>query len=462
MYSYYALYGVVFALLFAVIPFVYFYFEEKNDDGFGNENRLCTAFKYTIGFVFVAIILMMVGAFVPLRESPPLNATSEWEKIEFLFDDLGKNRGEDALSMVLSILSVLGMVNLIFYTGFGIFSWPMGLIRGTRSAKNQFEEIQDKHLVNQTRINTLKDRERVSGRLTDRERRQLAQLEDEERQNTREEQAVDEVRQTLWYKCRLVLRPLEVVIGVVLGILALLIWISLLLTNIDKAMHSLGPKLGYALPKRTLPNPLDIILVYLQRVFPLDYILIFIITWFLVLATLSGIRNLGVRILFFPLYKLKYKRTRPQGLLMACVTLMLTVLAVNIFLYFVSPQYATYGSQKYISTNVTGVFSDEFDSIESTNVTVSIIPCDSNARPDTCIMTRNSALLTRFFYKAWFFGAIYYWCSWVFIAVSGLAAFYVVIREPKTVTDGINDEDELEESEDEGDLLTRRSSSRVR
>lgn len=67
MYSYYALYGVVFVLLFALIPFVYFFFEEKNDDGFGNEDRLCTAFKYTVGFVFVAVILFLVGAFVPLR-----------------------------------------------------------------------------------------------------------------------------------------------------------------------------------------------------------------------------------------------------------------------------------------------------------------------------------------------------------------------------------------------------------
>lgn len=229
----------------------------------------------------------------------------------------------------------------------------------------------------------------------------------------------------------------------------------LIFDSIDKAMNSLGPKMGYALPKRTLPNPLDIILVYLQKVFPLDYILIFAITWFLVLATLSGIRNIGVRILCIRLYKLKYKRTRPQGLLLACVTLMLTVLAINVFMYLVSPQYTTYGSQKYISTNFTSYSDMEFN--EAINVTVNLIPCNSNARPDTCTMTRNSALLTRFFYKAWFFGAFYYWCSWAFVVVSGLAAFYVVLRRTKQITDGLNDEDELEESEDEGDFLTRRS-----
>ena len=36
--------------------------------------------------------------------------------------------------------------------------------------------------------------------------------------------------------------------------------------SIDKILHSLGPKMGYALPVRKLPNPIDIVLVYAQRV----------------------------------------------------------------------------------------------------------------------------------------------------------------------------------------------------
>ena len=38
------------------------------------------------------------------------------------------------------------------------------------------------------------------------------------------------------------------------------------LHSIDKAMHSLGYKIGYALPTRHLPNPIDIVLVYCQKV----------------------------------------------------------------------------------------------------------------------------------------------------------------------------------------------------
>ena len=36
--------------------------------------------------------------------------------------------------------------------------------------------------------------------------------------------------------------------------------------SIDKAIHSAGPKQGYALAKRSLPNPVDIVLVFSQKV----------------------------------------------------------------------------------------------------------------------------------------------------------------------------------------------------
>ncbi len=39
-----------------------------------------------------------------------------------------------------------------------------------------------------------------------------------------------------------------------------------LVFSIDKVLHSLGPKMGYALPERSLPNPIDITLVFAQKV----------------------------------------------------------------------------------------------------------------------------------------------------------------------------------------------------
>ena len=56
----------------------------------------------------------------------------------------------------------------------------------------------------------------------------------------------------------------------------------------------MGMKMGYALKKRYIPNPIDIILVAFQKAFPLDYILILAMAFFFVMATMSGLRNLGI------------------------------------------------------------------------------------------------------------------------------------------------------------------------
>lgn len=159
-------------------------------------------------------------------------------------------------------------------------------------------------------------------------------------------------------------------------------------------MNGLGMKMGYALVNRTLPNPIDMVLVPLQRVFPLDYILILIVTWFLLLCTMSGIRNLGIRVFGIKMYSLKRRKTRPQGLLLTCVTLIMTVLAINIFVYMISPQYTTFGNQRYIAVD-----NGTAEYLESTNITTHVKSCDLTTKPDQCTMTRNSALLTRFFYK---------------------------------------------------------------
>ena len=42
--------------------------------------------------------------------------------------------------------------------------------------------------------------------------------------------------------------------------------VYILISSLDKALHSLGYKYGYALPKPQLPNPINIVMVYAQKV----------------------------------------------------------------------------------------------------------------------------------------------------------------------------------------------------
>lgn len=176
------------------------------------------------------------SAFVPLREIPNSNnngtSNSSWiDKFKNLIHVLEKNRGEDALSMVLSILTGIGVTNLAIYTAYGMFSWPVSFIKGTKSAKDQMQEIEDRHLNNIFNINSLKEKQRTCGALTDKEIKRLRKLEEEERLNSVEEQYINLYRNSLFYQFRYLLRPLQIVFGIGVLFISILVWISLLITK---------------------------------------------------------------------------------------------------------------------------------------------------------------------------------------------------------------------------------------
>ncbi|KAK8775478.1 hypothetical protein V5799_031168 [Amblyomma americanum] len=244
-------------------------------------------------------------------------------------------------------------------------------------------------------------------------------------------------REGCLYRLCFLPRPLQVVLGIVSALLGLLLWLSLLLSNLDKAMHSLGHRMGYLLPHPTLPNPLDMALVWLQRLSysSLDFALMLALLLLLVACTIYGLQHIGICCLFVRMYRLDLGLARPRALLLLCFTLVFVVLALDVLVYSVCPQYATYGSQHFQSINGTQ-------------------PCDGYAPPEECIMSRSSALLVRYFFKAWIFGAAYYWATWLFLG-STVVSFIIVMarcRQSSAETDSYelkSDESGSDESEDD-------------
>jgi hypothetical protein len=49
------------------------------------------------------------------------------------------------------------------------------------------------------------------------------------------------------------------------------------------------------------------------------------------------------------MYRFSRQRTKPQAILMLCSLLMFIVVAINVFVYLLIPQYAIYGDQHYSS-----------------------------------------------------------------------------------------------------------------
>jgi LMBR1 domain-containing protein 1 len=67
------------------------------------------------------------------------------------------------------------------------------------------------------------------------------------------------------------------------------------LTNIDKAIHCKDAKSGYVLRNGTLPNPTDMLLVYAQVAFPLDYIIYTGIVLFFMISSVFGVKQIGIK-----------------------------------------------------------------------------------------------------------------------------------------------------------------------
>lgn len=167
-----------------------------------------------------------------MRPIPDPNKNATWiDKFKNIINVLEKNRGEDALSMVLSILTAIGVTNVAIFTAYGMFSWPVSFIKGTKSARNQMQEIEERHLNITFNINCLKEKLKTTGSLSQSEMTRLQRLEEQQRINNFEERLVNLYRSSLFYKFRFILRPVQIFFGILIVLISIFIWISLVITK---------------------------------------------------------------------------------------------------------------------------------------------------------------------------------------------------------------------------------------
>ncbi|NXX91407.1 LMBD1 protein, partial [Centropus bengalensis] len=422
LYGYYTLYSIILFCVFLWIPFVYFYYEEKEEDDGNTCLHVKSALKYTLGFMTVCAVLLLIGAFVPL-DIPNKKNSTEWEKVKLLFEEFGSSHGLTALSFSISSLTVIGMLAAITYTAYGMSALPLNLIKGTTSAAyERLENTEDIEEVEQHLLR-IKSKCRDGRPLSSRDRRSVQQLEERLRTLRRRERHLESIEKSWWTKFCEAIRPLKIVWGVFFIIVALLFTVSLFLSNLDKALHSAGFDSGFIILGTNLTNPLNMLLPVLQTVFPLDYILITTIVMYFIFTSMAGIRNMGVWFFWIRLYKIRRGKTRPQALLFLCMILLLIVLHTSYMIYSLAPQYVMYGSQKYL-VQVRLPFAFLLDQ---------------------CIVTRTYLFLHKF----WFFSAAYYFGNWAFIAVFLIGLIVSCCKGKKSVIEGEVDEDDSDMSDDE-------------
>eukprot|EP00005_Dracoamoeba_jomungandri_P001882 CAMPEP_0174256698 /NCGR_PEP_ID=MMETSP0439-20130205/5906_1 /TAXON_ID=0 /ORGANISM="Stereomyxa ramosa, Strain Chinc5" /LENGTH=457 /DNA_ID=CAMNT_0015339425 /DNA_START=141 /DNA_END=1514 /DNA_ORIENTATION=- len=415
---YYVLYGTMLAFAFAVIPFTYFFFEE-----FGDNVTFCkrvfAGLKYTIFSIIIICLLFIAGLFVQ-GKAPSGEDYEGW--IKDVFD--AENRGDSAILFALSCATLLGLIPWFSYSAYGLSALPIGWLKGKRNLEAEAEDLEMDLQVTRQKRRAISASYLGGDHISRRDRSALTLLSNKEDELSQKKERLEEAR-SCWNKCLRIFRPFKFVLGLVFLLLSLVIVGATVMTLIERIVYSdCGIACGFSLSKsKDWFNPLDTFLVVMSKFFPLDYIVVGILVVYIYLATFSGISKIGIRALWINLYKVSKGVTRPQGMLLATLFMMFTILALNLSVLSLFPQYATFGSQQYLDSDDNQV------------------PCSLTSDTDQCTMTQIATIVNRVTMKIPFFGIVFYFSNWVFVACYLLGFIVALCVKKKSNVEGYDSSD---------------------
>ena len=271
------------------------------------------------------------------------------------------------------------------------------------------------------------------GNIPPKDRRELDALVREERTLVRRERLAAEASGEgqgwiikTWTKIEAVFRPLKLIGGLFLMLVALFIWVSMLLTGIDKAKNSIcKSRCGYILGYVNVFNPINWIFVMSSKIFPIDYVVFLLLVLLFFASSVVGIAAIGIRFLWIKLFQIRKGHTSPQALLMATVLLTLIALAMNYSLaMFVAPQYTHYGPQTYCDLPLRY----PTDQPDCSTHKSKIRPCSelstSQAARNVCTPSVVSTFLDSITVNFSFFGVVCFWAQFAFLGMYYIPALW--------------------------------------
>lgn len=335
--------------------------------------------------------------------------------------------GERALTFAVGLLITLGTILYVIYTASGLALSPISLIKTAPSisAPGLAATTASALKANRERQRQLEARNfgRPDG-LNTKDRRELDSLVREERTLVRRERLAAEARgegrsklMKAWAKIQAIFRPIKLLGGILLLLIAIVIWVSMLLTAIDKVKNSIcKTNCGYILGHINIFNPVNWILIQSAKVFPVDYILVAVLVLFFFSSSIIGIASLGIRFLWVRIFQIRKGHTSPQALLMTTVMLTLISFAINYALVtVVAPQYAIFGPQRFCTRPPTHS-DDQPDCSQHPEL---IRPCselsDSPAAAKVCTPSIVSTFINRITINFPFYGVVLFWAQFAFL-----------------------------------------------
>lgn len=228
-----------------------------------------------------------------------------------------------------------------------------------------------------------------------------------------------------WTKIEALFRPVKLLGGIFLLLLALFIWVSMLLTAIDKIKNSVCKShCGYILGYANILNPFNWIFVKASKVFPIDYVLYLLLVVFFFSSSVVGIATIGIRFLWIKIFTIRKGHTSPQALLMATVMLTLISLATSYAIaMLVAPQYTHYGPQTYCDRPLAHPTDQPDCSTNHNRIRSCSEATTSQAAANVCTPSVGSRFLDRISVNFSFFGAVIFWAQFAFLGAF-LGFFY--------------------------------------
>ncbi|KAI2630346.1 hypothetical protein GGS26DRAFT_558911 [Hypomontagnella submonticulosa] len=463
---YYTLYSFDALLCLIVIPFSYFWFEEYDEveEQEGNQtfgSRLWGAFKYTIAFVLLVVIIFLVGFFVPAAGA---RGDGKHLDLDFFKRLLDENHGEKALTFGVGLLTTLGTLLYIVYSGAGLALFPISFIKSAPSVSAPQLSENTASQLEQNRERQRQIEMRNAGRsegMPTKDRRELDDLAREERTLIRRERLAAEAQGEgkgfivrAWGKVCALFRPIKLIGGIIIIVLSLIVWVSMLITGIDKAVNSVCKEhCGYILAHINVFQPINWLFVQTARAFPVDYVLMALLILLFFSASVSGLAAIGIRFLWLRIFQIRKGRTTPQALLVATVMLSLITLGINYAIaMMVAPQYASYGTQTFCDLPPRHPLgrpdcSDQPDAVKPCSEWVSSSSRWPRETQDVCTPTVMSTFLNRITLNWPFFGDVSFWAQFAFLGIFLIVFLTSLFRAPKLNMGDIDEEAEADEEE---------------
>eukprot|EP00742_Colponemidia_sp_Colp-10_P004484 GILJ01004787.1.p1 GENE.GILJ01004787.1~~GILJ01004787.1.p1 ORF type:complete len:537 (-),score=77.19 GILJ01004787.1:248-1813(-) len=399
---YYFLYSSLLAFAFCIVPFAYFYYEEDDLDVTVRE-KMWAAFKYTICFLVVIVVLVVIGVVIK-------HGKVDGDRLEWLNKLIAEqDQGDTTICFVIGCLTVVGVILWNVYSSMGIAHVPFRFVKAQdEETRYHNEEVNSDLAVSRDQIRGLYANSVMTGRkMTKKDKKRLELLKKQERLLSNRQTRLLRDENGIWNRCGPYLRPLELIIGLFLLGFSLLIFTSLFIATLDRAMNSTcGIKCGYAIVKTSIFNPIDQLFLAMSKAFPLDIIGLGGMCLFICLSTLSAVTWIGVRFLWIKLYTIRRGASMPQALLLAATVMVYIVFVLTFQVVAIAPQYATFGTQ---------VYKDKTGALQSCTLDQTVSG-DSLAQ-GTCVMSQVATFVNRIQGNTQAFGIIFFFSNWVFLAL---------------------------------------------